>query len=102
MARKMRGKELEAMYSGRAAENLTPMQLLDQDEHAPARKSRAKDLKLEKVMYRLEARQIAALRAEARRRADEKAKAEGRSTIRDDASEVLREVLDAWIAKSAK
>jgi hypothetical protein len=48
---------------------------------------------MKKVMYVLEERQIQALRAEAFRRAEER----GRGS--PDASEVLREVLEAWLAE---
>ena len=46
---------------------------------------------LVKVMYRMHPRQAAALRAEAFRRAEE------RPVGRPDASEVLREIVDAWL-----
>ena len=49
-----------------------------------------------KAQYTLDVRHIEALRAEAFRRAAE------RRTGDPDASEVLREVLDAWIAKGGK
>lgn len=58
----------------------------------PSPPSRKKGL--EKVMYRLDPKQIQALRAEAFRRAEE------RGSGRPDASEVLREIVDAWIAKA--
>ncbi len=48
-----------------------------------------------KVMYRMHPRHAAALRAEAFRRAQE------RSVGRPDASEVLREIVDAWMEKHA-
>ena len=51
---------------------------------------------LEKVMYRLERGQIQALRAEAFKRAQE------RGSGRPDASEVLREIVAAWMGKSPK
>ena len=51
---------------------------------------------LEKVMYRLERGQIQALRAEAFKRAQE------RGSGRPDASEVLRELVAAWMGKSPR
>src|SRR6266540_3906534 len=46
-----------------------------------------------KMMYRMHPRQVAALRAEAFRRAE-------KLTVgRPDASEVLREIVDAWLEK---
>ena len=51
---------------------------------------------LEKVMYRLEPGQIRALRSEAFRRAQE------RGSGRPDASEVLRELVDVWMSRSAR
>jgi hypothetical protein len=50
---------------------------------------------LEKVMYRLDPKQIQALRAEAFRRALE------RGSGKPDASEVLREIIDVWVAKKS-
>ncbi len=49
---------------------------------------------LRPALYRLRPDQIAALRREALRRAVE------RDSGKPDASEVLRELLDAWLAKS--
>jgi hypothetical protein len=49
-----------------------------------------------KVVVSLKDSQAVALVAEARRRADE------RGAIRADVSEIIRELVDAWIAKSAK
>jgi hypothetical protein len=54
---------------------------------------------LTKVMYRFEPCQIAALRAEAHRRAEMKRKTERVKVVREDASEVLREIVDVWFAK---
>jgi hypothetical protein len=48
---------------------------------------------LVKVMYRMHPRQAAALRAEAFRRAEK------RPVGRPDASEVLREIVEAWLEK---
>lgn len=50
-------------------------------------------IELKKAQYVLEVRQIEALREAAAERAQE------RRSGRMDASEILREVLDAWIAK---
>jgi hypothetical protein len=52
--------------------------------------------KMVKAQYVLEPRQVHALRDEALRRAGE------RHSSRLDASEVLREVVDAWIARGGK
>lgn len=52
--------------------------------------------KLVKVQYMLRRGQIYALRAEAVRRASE------RRAGRLDASEVLREIIDGWLAKGGK
>ena len=69
------------------------------NEDAPRpRSSRKTDF--EKVMYRLLPRQITALRAEAHRRAEVKRKTERVKVVREDASEVLREILEQWLAKS--
>jgi hypothetical protein len=78
-------------FRGTAADAVAAV---NDDTPQPPRSSRKKGL--EKVMYRLEPRQIAALRSEAFRRAQE------RSTGRPDASEVLREVLDAWLSRGGK
>jgi uncharacterized membrane protein len=51
------------------------------------------EIELKKSQYVLETRQIEALREAAAERARE------RRTSRMDASEILREVLDAWIGK---
>ena len=49
-----------------------------------------------KAQYTLEERQVTALRSESLRRAAERPRG------RPDASEVLREIIDAWIAKGGK
>ena len=49
-----------------------------------------------KVMYRMHPRQVAALRAEAFRRSEKLA------VGRPDASEVLREIVDAWLDKRGR
>jgi hypothetical protein len=55
---------------------------------------RAKNL--EKVMFRLEPEQLDALRREALRRAAD------RGSMKPDASELVREAVDAWLKKHAK
>jgi len=51
---------------------------------------------LEKVTFRLEPAQIETLQREAFRRAEE------RGSLKPDSSELVREALAAWFAKSAK
>ena len=66
-------------------------------EKAPAAAGPASRKKgLEKVMYRLEPQQAQALRAEAFKRAQER----GRGM--PDASEVLRELIEAWMGRRSR
>ena len=55
------------------------------------------------AQYRLTMRQVQALRQEAIRRAEQAVISGDSKTIpRPDSSEVLREIIDAWIAKTSK
>ena len=101
MARKV-SAGLDSMYSGRAASEVTPVELLDEAALKPKRGPRSKGLV--KAMFSLEPRQLEALRREATRRAerDPDVKA-GRRSFRAavDAGALVREAVDAWLAKSA-
>lgn len=51
---------------------------------------------LEKAMFRLEARQLQAIRHEALRRAAE------RGSMKPDGSEIVREAVEAWLKKRGR
>ncbi len=108
MAKKPGGKRkgLDEMYTGRAAEraaeDMTPKDLLDQKEPAPRKRSPLHKGYI-KTIFSMGAGQLEGLRREATRRAarDPDVQA-GRKSLRPDASALVREAVDQWLREQSK
>ncbi len=72
------------------------MPIMPRTTKAEPQEPEEEEREMVKAQYVLERRQIHALRGEAVRRAGE------RHSSRLDASEVLREIIDGWIARGGK